>query len=167
MVCKSINIKLMKRIIWIERCDVWRHEISIINRDEMCRTENCIYVNNSSIGLAAPSKTGVNHPHASGLIWCISNVIEPMYNSTAIVVVVSLEREEAADTSNVHTAHALEFWVSNDEHAVITRALLPPSWRGTNVFTPHATSATEITWGVECWRCWAIHRNIPFVSWAL
>ena len=73
-----------------------------------------------------------------------------MNDSTAIVIVVSLEGEEAVDAGNVHTVHAFEFWVSNDKHAVIMGTLLPPSWRGTDVFTPHATSATEITWGVEC-----------------
>ena len=91
----------------------------------MCCTENCIYVNNSSVRLAAPSKTGANHPHAGDLIWLISNVIEPMNDSTAIVIVVSLEGEKAADASNVHTMHAFEFWVSNDKDAVITGTLLP------------------------------------------
>ena len=167
MVCKSINIKPMKGIVWIVRCDVRRHEISIVDWNEMRRTENRIYVNNSSVGPAAPSKTGANHPHASGRIWPISNVIEPMNESAAIVVVMSPEREETADTSNIHTAHAFEFWVSNNEHTVITRALLPPSWRGTDVFTPHATSAAKITWGVKCWWCWAVYRKFPLVSWAL
>ena len=84
MVCKSINIKPMKRIIWIVRRDVRRHEISIVDWNEMCCTENCIYVNNSSVGPAAPSKTGANHPHASGLIWPISNAIEPMNISKSL-----------------------------------------------------------------------------------
>ena len=115
----------------------------------MCHMENCVYVNNSSVRLAAPSKTGANHSHAGDLIWLISNVIEPMNDSTVIVIVVSLEGEEAVDVSNVHTMHAFKFWVSNDKHAVITGTLLPPSWHGMDVFMPHATSATEITWGIE------------------
>ena len=111
--------------------------------------KNCIYVNNSGVGPAAPSRTGANHPHASGLIWPISNVIKPMNDSAVIVVVMSLGREETVDMRNIHTMHAFEFWVSNNKHTVIMRALLPPSWHGMDVFTPHATSATKITWGVN------------------
>ena len=116
----------------------------------MCCMENSIYVNDSDVGLFAASKTGVDHPHTSSLIWCIPNVIKPMDNSTAVVVSLSLEREEAEDMSNIHTMHSFKLRVGNDEYTIILRALLSPSWCGMNIFALHAASATKITGSIEC-----------------
>ena len=149
MICKLINIEMTKRVIRIVRSDFWRHKISIVDRDEMRRTENGIYVNDSGVGPFTPSKTGVNHPHPSDLICCISNVIKPMDDGTAVEFSMSPEREETEDASNVHTAHSIKLRVSNNEYTVIAGTILSPSWRGTNIFALHASNTTKIAWSIE------------------
>jgi hypothetical protein len=59
------------------------------------------------------------------------------------------EGKKTPNMDNIEGTHALEAWVGIEKDTIILGWALSPSTCSLYLFTVHATSPTQITWGVK------------------
>jgi hypothetical protein len=126
-----------------------RDVLRTVDRYQVCCTKYRVNMNNSKVLGTILMKTWTDHPHASVFINTVTNLVKPLDESAQIPFPVVDEREEAYDSRNFKSLHALSIQIGVNEHTVITRVLVPPEWTCMDMFPSHATDATWITGSKE------------------
>ena len=71
--------------------DIWGDEVLAIKRNEVCGVVNCINMDDLDVGLVSMVEAWAYQPHAGILVGLITNMSEPPYDSTGIVLPLKLE----------------------------------------------------------------------------
>lgn len=166
MIYKSVDIKELKHI---ER---WMHRnasgaldkcVVLMYRQEMDGSIDRIEMNNSKTWITIIICVRFDHPESCVLIRFGAHMRIGLNQCTRIFFVLMLKRKEKEDTCNLKPTNAfrvnwnLGIWV--DQNRIVTCFAFPPWWSCSDMFTPHATNAADITRGVKCCDSWVTNMN--------
>ena len=70
------------------------------------------------------------------------------------------ERKKTQDASDIHPPEAWELRIGDDKDTVMSGTFISPVWTGPDVFTTHASCATQVAWGIKGGGCRVENGNL-------
>ena len=157
MIHVFVHIEQTEWIIRVTGPHVMRNRTWAINGDEVSCTPYSVDMNDGEVRWVVRKTARLNYPHARVLVWRITDLVKPSYDSTWIDSAVVIEGEKCQNSCNIAVLQAcfMNFsGVSAYEDTISSGAFPPPIQCRSNIFSLHALDSTDITWRIKPWRRW-------------
>ena len=160
MVCKPVDVKKLKGIKQWMHCNGALDKCRVLMcRQEMNSLIDRIKMNNGKMWVTSIICVRFDHPKSCVPIRFGAHMFIPMNQCTRIFSVLMPKWKEKKDTRYYKPTNTFNFGIWVDQNSVIACLAFPPWWWGSDMFMPHASNATDITWGVKSCNSWVKNVN--------
>ena len=173
MLWKNLKWLMVYKLVYVEelkRIKQWMHCNGVLDK---CRVLMCwqgmnssidgIKMNNGEMWITSIICVQFNHPKSCVPIRFEAHMWIPLNQCARIFFVFMPKWKEKEDTHYFKPTNTFNFGIWVDQNSVVVCLAFPPWWCCSDMFTPHAGNATDITQGVKSCNSWVKTWTLPLI----